>query len=169
MENGLNTLRGLLCLIGLWAGMVDVVRAADNVLLVQTGPSGFIVWHVEGASVLPDDDIIDIMATAKPEGGEIVKTQLGPAQAFELPAGVMIRLPEAPSDRALLIDRDACGHVQLWHAEGKTNLSDDQLSDVVISALPEGGARLRLGDQYAKGFIGRLGVTVILWKVPAGK
>lgn len=149
-----------------WAG---IAAAADNVLLIQTGPSGFTVWHVEGSSVLPDDDILDIMATARPEGGETVKTPLGPAQAFQLADGVMIRLPEAPSDRAWLVDRDACGHIQLWHAEGTTQLTDAELSDIYLSALPEGGPRLRLGDQYAKGFIGRLGVTVTLWKVPAGK
>lgn len=149
-----------------WA---DMAAAADDVLLIQTGPGGFTVWHVEGSSVLPDDDIIDIMVTAKPEGGEIVKTPLGPAQAFELADGVMIRLPEAPRDRAWLVDRDACGHIHLWHAEGATHLTEAQLSDIYLSALPEGGPRLRLGDQYAKGFIGKLGVTVTLWKAPVGK
>ncbi len=167
----MNRLRSLLCLIGLWCGLcwTGVVAAADNVLLIQTGPTGFIVWHVEGSSVLPDDDILEIMATARPEGGEFVKTSLGRAQAFELPAGVMIRLPEAPSDRAWLVDRDGCGHIHLWHAEGTTQLTDAQLSDIYLSALPEGGPRLRLDDQYAKAFIGRLGVTVTLWKVPVGK
>jgi hypothetical protein len=165
----MNRLRSLLCLLSLWVGMAGVAIAADNVLLIQTGPSGFTVWHVEGSSVLPDDDVIDIMATARPEGGEIVKTALGAAQAFQLPAGVMIRLLDVPSDRAWLVDRDACGHVQLWHAEGTTQLTDAQLSDLYISALPEGGPRLRLGDHYAKAFLGRLGVTVTLWKVPAGK
>ncbi|GAB1392566.1 hypothetical protein MASR1M60_07290 [Rhodocyclaceae bacterium] len=162
----MNILRVLLSLAALWAGMAT---AADNVLLIQTGPTGFTVWHVDGSSVLPDDDIIDIMATARPEGGEIISTPLGPAQAFALPDGVLIRLPEAPSDRAWLVDRDACGHIHLWHAEGTTQLTDAQLSDIFMSALPEGGPRLRLGDQYAKGFLGRLGVTVTLWNVPAGK
>ncbi|MDP1524497.1 MAG: hypothetical protein Q8M20_01680 [Rhodocyclaceae bacterium] len=163
----MNFLGKLLFIVGL--GVAAAVAAADNVLLIQTGPAGFTVWHVEGSSVLPDDDVIDIMATARPEGGEIIKTPLGPAQAFQLADGVMIGLPEAPRDRAWLVDRDACGHIHLWHAEGTTQLTDAQLSDIYMSALPEGGPRLRLGAQYAKGFIGKLGVTVTLWSVPAGK
>ena len=87
----------------------------------------------------------------------------------ELPEGVLIRLPAAAKDRALLVDRDACGHIKLWHAEGTTQLSDAQLTDIVLSALPEGGPRLRLNGYYAKAFVGKLGVTVTLWKAPPRK
>jgi hypothetical protein len=38
-----------------------------------------------------------------------------------------------------------------------------------ISALPDGGPRLRFGDRYAKAFLGRLGITVTLWRVPPKK
>lgn len=145
------------------------VWAEDNVLLVRQGPEGFVVWHTEGESALSDDELMDIMATATPEGGEQVETPVGPARAFELPAGILIRLPAAPRDNALLVDRDACGHVIAWHAAGTTQLTDAELTEAVMSALPEGGPRLRLGDRYAKAFVGRLGVTVTLWKVPARK
>lgn len=142
------------------------VGAEDNVLLVQTGPQGFVVWHVEGESVMPDDNILEVMATATPEGGMEMATPLGRARAFELPEGTLIRLLDARRDAALLVDRDACGHVIVWHADGATQLSDTQLTDIVMSALPEGGPRLRLNGSYAKGFIGRLGVTITLWKAP---
>lgn len=142
------------------------LRAEDNVLLVQTGPQGFVVWHVEGQSLLADDEVLEVMATATPEGGRETPTPLGPARAYEMPEGIVIRLPAARHDKALLVDRDACGHVQLWHAEGTTQLSDTQLSEIVMTALPEGGPRLRLNGKYAKGFIGRLGVIVTLWNVP---
>lgn len=146
--------------------LAATVHAEDNVLLVQTGPQGFVVWHVEGESVMPDDDVLELMASAAPEGGREMPSPLGRARAFEMPEGIVIRLLDAPRDKALLVDRDACGHVHLWHAEGATKLSDTQLTEIVMSALPEGGPRLRLNGTYAKGFIGRLGVTITLWKVP---
>lgn len=157
-------MKRLLCvLVALWA---LPVRAEDNVLLVRQGPEGFTVWHTEGESELSEDELLDIMATATPEGGEEVETPVGPARAFELPEGVMVRLPAAPRDNALLVDRDACGHIIVWHAAGATQLTDAELTEVVLSALPEGGPRIRLGERYAKAFIGRLGVTVTLWKAP---
>ena len=142
------------------------LRAEDNVLLIQTGPQGFVVWHTEGQSELADDAVLELMASATPEGGPAMPTPLGPARAYEMPAGILIRLLAAPRDQALLVDRDACGHIHLWHAEGATQLSDAQLTEIVMAALPEGGPRLRLNGRYAKSFVGRLGVIVTLWQVP---
>lgn len=150
----------------LWLCLVATAHAEDNVLLIQQGPQGFVVWHGEGASQLDDDTALELMASATPDGGPERTTEFGPARAYELPEGVLIRLPAAPVDKALLVDRDACGHVKLWHAEGATRLSDEQLTEIVLSALPEGGPRLRLNGLYAKGFVGKLGVTVTLWKAP---
>jgi hypothetical protein len=153
------------CFAALLLCLSAAVCAEDNVLLVQTGPQGFVVWHTEGQSQL-DDDVLDLMATATPDGGKETPTPLGPARAYEMSEGILIRLLAAQRDKALLVDRDACGHVHLWHAEGATQLSDAQLTEIVMSALPEGGPRMRLNGTYAKGFIGKLGVTVTLWKVP---
>lgn len=145
-------------------------QAEDNVLLIQTGPKGYTLWHTEGETRFSDDEILELMVTAQPGGGEVVPTRYGPAIAFvEGEAGVVIQLPEAPSDRALLVDRDACGHVVIWHAEGKTQLSEEQITEIAVSALPEGGPRLRFGDYYAKAYLGRLGITVTLWRVPPQK
>lgn len=154
------------CFAALLLCFAVTAYAEDNVLLVQTGPQGFTVWHVEGESVMPDDDVLELMATATPEGGKETPTPLGPARAYEMSEGILIRLLAAQRDPALLVDRDACGHVHLWHAEGATQLSDAQLTEIVMSALPEGGPRMRLNGTYAKGFLGKLGVTVTLWKVP---
>lgn len=142
-------------------------HAEDNVLLIQQGPQGFTVWHTEGKSSLSDDEALEAMASARPEGGEEIMTSLGPARAYEMPVGVVIRLPAAESDKALLVDRDACGHIHLWHAEGATQLTDEELTEIVMSALPDGGKRLKLGDRYVKGFVTKLGVTATLWKIPA--
>jgi|GEM_PF-1631181 hypothetical protein len=148
-----------------WA--LAAAHAADNVLLIQPGPQGFIVWHGEGESQLDDDTALELMASATPEGGPERMTAFGPARAYELPEGVLIRLPAARSDKALLVDRDACGHIKLWHSAGSTQLSETQLTDLVLSALPEGGPRLRLDGHYAKAFVGKLGVTVTIWPAPA--
>lgn len=153
--------------LALLAGLAGTtLRAEDNVLLIQQGPNGFIVWHTEGTSNLPEDEVLDVMATAQPEGGAVVATSLGPARSYELPAGTLIRLTEVQGDNALLVDRDACGHVQAWHAAGATQLTDTELTEIVMSALPGGGKRLQLGDRYVKAFSTKLGVTATLWRVP---
>lgn len=158
-------LRGLLLLA--CVACAGSVLAEDNVLLIQTGPQGFIVWHVEGPSNLPEDEILDIMATAESAGGPVHETALGPARGYEMPAGVVIRLAAVKGDNALLVDRDACGHVQIWHATGTTRLSDEDITDIVLSALPGGGKRITLGDHYVKAFTTKLGVTATLWRIPA--
>lgn len=148
----------------LWA---IAARADDNVLLIQTGTQGFTVWHTEGETRFSDDEVLDLMVTAQPGGGAVTPTRYGPAIAYvEGEYGVVIRLPGVERDRALLVDRDACGHAIVWHAEGKTQLSEAELTEAALSALPEGGPRLRFGDRYAKAFLGKLGITVTLWKAP---
>ena len=143
-------------------------NAADNVLLIQMQPGGtYRVWHIEGESRLSDDEIMALEVTARPEGGEETPTSAGPARVYESSDGVTISLPAARNDKLLLVDRDDCNHVRVWHAAGATSLSEDQITDIVISALPGGGKRLTVGDYHVKAFITKLGVTATLWKVPA--
>lgn len=146
-------------------------RAEDDVLLVQTGPEGFRVWHTEGPSRLSDDEAIVLMASARPEGGPLTMTRLGMAHAHELPGerGIVIQLLSVERDKSLLVDRDACGHVHLWHAEGSTHLSEAEITEIIVSALPDGGPRITLGDRYAKGVVTPLGIMVMLWKKPITK
>jgi hypothetical protein len=125
------------------------------------------VWHIEGESRLSDDEIMALEVTARPEGGEETPTSAGPARVYESSDGVTISLPAARNDKLLLVDRDDCNHVRVWHAAGATSLSEDQITDIVISALPGGGKRLTVGDYHVKAFITKLGVTATLWKVPA--
>lgn len=141
-------------------------RAEDNVLLLQLRPGGGItVWHTEGQSQISDDEALELEASAKPEGGPELPTAAGPARAFETPEGVMFRLLAAGKDNALLVERDNCGHIKLWHAAGATNLPDDQLTDIFMSALPGGGKRLTIGDRHVKAYLTPLGVTASLWSV----
>jgi hypothetical protein len=144
------------------------VGAADNALLIQMQPGGhYKVWHTEGESRLTEDEVMALEITARPEGGEETPTGAGPARVYETSDGVIIRLPAARNDKAVLIDRDGCGHVRLWHSAGAVNLSEDQITDIVISALPEGGKRIIVGNYHVIAFITNLGVTAALWNVPA--
>ena len=140
--------------------------ADDNVLLIQLQAGGnYKVWHTEGESQLADDDVMALEATASKEGSKETATSLGPARAFETPDGIVISLPAAPSDKFLLLDRDDCGHVRVWHSAGATNLPEDQITDIFMSALPGGGKRLTIGSYHVKGFVTKLGVTASLWKI----
>lgn len=143
--------------------------AVDNVLLIQLRPGGgFTVWHTEGESQLTDDEVMELEATAKPGGGAVMSTSAGPARVYETAEGVTISLPEAKHDKFLLLDRDDCNHVRVWHAAGTTKLSEDQIADIFMSALPGGGKRLSVGDYLVKAFTTKLGVTATLWN-PAAK
>lgn len=149
---------------------MTAASAADNVLLIQLrAGGGFTVWHTEGESRLSDDEVMELEVTAKPGGGEVTPTSFGPARVYESSEGVTISLPEAKNDKTLLIDRDDCNHVRLWHAAGTTNLSEDQIADIFISALPGGGRRITVGDYHVKAFTTKLGVTATLWSAAPKK
>lgn len=144
--------------------------AADNVLLIQLrAGGGFTVWHTEGESQLGEDEVMELEVTARPGGGALMKTSAGPARVYESDQGVTISLSEAKQDKTLLIDRDDCNHARVWHAAGATNLSDDQIADIFMSALPGGGKRITVGDYYVKAYTTKLGVTATLWKPTAPK
>ena len=52
-----------------------------------------------------------------------------------------------------------------WHAEGATRLSEDQATDLVMAALPDGGPRLVLDtERHAKSYLTNIGVMVAIWK-----
>jgi hypothetical protein len=162
----MEKLRGLLFIL-LVLVTTPPVCAVDNVLLIQLQPGGgYTVWHTEGESLLSEDEVMDLEVTAKPEGGVETPTGAGPARAYETANGVVIKLPAAPRDNAVLIDRDGCGHVRQWHAAGATHLTDDQITEIYMSALPEGGKRLTVDTYYVKAFITKLGVTATLWDKP---
>lgn len=140
-------------------------NAADNTLLIQIEPSGkYRVWHTEGANMLDEEDVHALSDVATPEGGERVRTAAGMASAQRTTNGVVVTLHEKTVDNRLLIDRDDCGGTKLWHSEGATLLRDEELTELVLTALPEGGARIAIGDRYARAFTGRIGVVAVLWK-----
>lgn len=139
--------------------------AADNTLLIQIQDNGkYRVWHTEGDSVLNEDEAVALAISARPEGGEKLQTGAGLASAVQTKNGVVVTLHQKPHDNVLLIDRDDCGGVKLWHSEGPTTLSDEALTELALTALPAGGARLSIGENYARAYITRLGVIALLWK-----
>jgi hypothetical protein len=142
-----------------------LAMAADNALLIQVeAGGGYRVWHTEGSSRLTEDEILMLSASASPSGSEPQQVSAGRARAFQTGNGVVIELPEAATDRRLLVDRDACGAIKVWHAEGETKLTDDQITELVISALPGGGRLIKIDGRYAKAFITELGYSVVLWQ-----
>ena len=161
-------MRAILFLVALMT--LSTAIAADNVLLIQLqAGGGFRVWHTEGESSLSDDEVMELEVTAKPGGGAVTPTSAGPARVFDSADGVTISLLDAKNDKALLLDRDDCTHVRVWHAAGATNLSEDQVADIFISALPGGGKRITVGDYHVKAFVTKLGVIATLWNAAARK
>lgn len=141
-----------------------VASATENVLLIQMRPDGhYTIWYNEGKSQLTDEDVVRLDGTEKPEGGPATITSAGLARAYQTANGVTIRLTAAQNYESVLLDRDNCGHIRLWHSDGKTDLSEDEITDIVMSALPEGGKRLTIGKRYAKAYLTKLGVTAVLW------
>ena len=138
--------------------------AVDNALLIQVEPGGgYRVWHTDGTTKLSEEEILMLAAGATPEGSALQSVSAGPARAVQTGNGVVIELPDAANDRRLLVDRDACGAIKVWHAEGETNLTEGQITDLVISALPGGGRPIKVDGRYAKAFITELGYAVVIW------
>ncbi len=52
----------------------------------------------------------------------------------------------------------------MWHAAGSTYPAEDELTELVLTALPEGGQRVRVGNTWARAFTTRVGVIAALWK-----
>lgn len=139
--------------------------AADNSLLIQVEPDGrYRVWHTEGATNLTEDEVLTLAADAAPEGGNPRQVSAGMARAFQTERGLIIEIADARGDKRLLVDRDECGSIKTWHSEGATQLNDDQLTELVLSALPGGGRRVSVGGNHAKAFITPLGYSVVIWK-----
>ena len=139
--------------------------AADNTLLIQIAEDGkYRVWHTEGDSVLNEDEAVALAISARPEGGDKLQTSAGLASAVQTKNGVVVTLHQKQHDNVLLIDRDDCGGVKLWHGEGTTTLSDEALTELALTALPAGGARLTIGENFARAYTTRLGVIALLWK-----
>ena len=139
--------------------------AEDTALLIQIETDGrYTVWHAGGKSPLGDEEISALEVTARPEGGKPTLTTAGLAQAFDTPAGMLIRLPALGPDRSLLIDRDGCGGIKIWHDRGDVNLTEDELTELVLSALPEGGKNVTMTSYHAKAYSTKIGVIAAIWK-----
>lgn len=148
----------------LFAVLAFSARAGDDTLLIQMEKDGsYKVWHIEGDSNPSQDELLALEGSATPEGGPLRMTAAGMARAFEVAEGIAIEIPGAPVDKRLLMDRDACGGVKVWHSAGATQLTDDQLTELVLAAEPGGGKRVNLGKRYAKTFSTRIGVIAVLW------
>lgn len=138
--------------------------ASDNLLIQLQHDGRYRVWHTEGATQISEEEVLAVAAKATPEGGEPSTVTGGRARAFQTEHGIVIEMLDAKADRNLLVDRDACGAIRLWHSEGPTHLTDDQMTELVMSALPGGGRRLTFDGRHAKAYITPLGYAVVIWK-----
>lgn len=156
-------------LVGASLLLHGAVFAADLSVLIQQLPgTRFKVWHAEGSTRLSEDELMELEAVASPEGSAPVKTAYGPARAYATPEGIFVRLPELKSDGTLLLERDACSAIKAWHEDGAATLSDDELTELVLSAKPDGGKSIALGARRAKAYITHHGVMAVIW-TPARK
>lgn len=139
-------------------------RAADGTLLIQPAGDGtFKTWRATGESELAENELLILEGTATPAGSPPLATRFGPARAFETPDGIVVELPQAPRDRKLLLDHDACTAIKAWHAADTSEFSDAQLADVYLSAEPDGGKNLLLGERLVKAYTTRIGVKAVFW------
>lgn len=146
------------------------VQAVENntTLLVQIEQDGrYRVWYNTGDSHLAEDEVLALAAGASPEGSAPMATSAGSAVAYDTRLGIVVTLSEAKTDNRLLVDRDECGGVKVWHSGGIPLLGDDVLTELVLTALPGGGKKIPVGDRVARGFSTHLGVVVLLWKPAA--
>jgi hypothetical protein len=141
----------------------DGAATLGSVLIQAAADGKFRVWTSDGESVLSENELLILEGTAVPEGGPPLGTRFGPARAFETPDGIVVELPDAPRDKALLLDHDACTAIRAWHAARTSVLSDDQLADVYLSAAPDGGRTLQIGQRLVKAYATRLGVKAVFW------
>ena len=161
-----GTLRGLFRLVAVAIAALALPAAAeDTALLIQLQPDGrYHVWHAGGPSPLSEDEILVLEASAIPEGGRNVVTSAGLPRAYDTSNGVLIRLPALGPDRTLLIDRDGCGGIKVWQSQGTVHPTDDELTELVLTALPDGGKRVAVGKLHAKAYSTRIGVIAAIWK-----
>ena len=52
----------------------------------------------------------------------------------------------------------------MWHDEAPTRLPDDVLTELVLTALPDGGARIKIGETVVRGYTVERGVIAVIWK-----
>ncbi|MBL8490476.1 MAG: hypothetical protein JNM82_06825 [Rhodocyclaceae bacterium] len=158
---------GLACLV-FAAFPAGTARAGEGPLLIQVLKDGsYKVWNSDGGSRVTEEELMALEASARPGGGETLQTAAGPGRAYETAEGIVIVLPRLRDDGSMLLDRDACGHIKVWHAERQSRLTEEQMTELYLTALPDGGKRMRFGNAYAKGYLTRLGVVVVLWPAPA--
>jgi hypothetical protein len=138
-------------------------EAADTLLIQLQTDASYRVWYGDGPRHLPDDELLRLAALASREGSEPTETPAGTARAIQQDHAVLIAFADGRDDDRLLLDRDACGGMRVWHTAGRTDLSDNDLTDLVLSALPDGGHRIRLGARYGKAFQTPLGTVAVIW------
>lgn len=150
-------------ILSAWLAISAAGAAGDNLLIQIEHDGHYRVWHSEGVTTIGEDDALAVAATATRDGGDPQAIAGGRARALETEHGVVIEMIDAVADKRLLFDRDACGAVKIWHSEGATRLTEDQITELVMSALPGGGPRLTFEGRHAKAYITPLGYAVVLW------
>lgn len=144
--------------------------AAEDTILIQLAQDGqYRVWYSLGDSNLTESDLTALEASALPEGGPVVATAAGSARAFASEDTIRVEIPDAPHDKILLVSRDPCGWASAWHTAGHADLSNDDLTELVMTALPTGGKNILVGMRLAKAYTSKLGVVAVIWQPLPGR
>lgn len=143
----------------------SLANAAEDTILIQLAQDGqYRVWYSRGESNLTENDLTALEASALPEGGPVVLTAAGSARAFASDDTIRVEIPDASHDKTLLISRDPCGWASAWHTAGHVDLSNDDLTELVMTALPTGGKNILVGTRLAKAYTSKLGVVAVIWQ-----
>lgn len=76
--------------------------------------------------------------------------------------GAMSAAPAAAADNALLIQTDTAGKFVVWHIEGETNLTEDELMLLEASAAAEGGRSVATSYGPARAYETSDGIVIVL-------
>lgn len=157
--------RGIVAVAFLVIASSSLAIAAEDTILIQLTQDGrYRVWHNRGDSNLSENELMALEASALPEGGPVVETAAGSARAYATEDAIRIEIPDAPRDKTLLVSRDPCGWASVWHAAGRVDLAEDDLTELVMTALPTGGRNIRVGARLAKAYTSKLGVVAVIWQ-----
>lgn len=140
------------------------IAAEDTILIQLTRDAQYRVWYSRGDSNLTEGDLATLEASALPEGGPVVATAAGSARAYAAEDAIRVEIPDAPHDKTLLVSRDPCGWASAWHTAGHVDITNDALTEMVMTALPTGGKNVPVGSRLAKAYTSKLGVVAVIWQ-----
>jgi hypothetical protein len=76
----------------------------------------------------------------------------------------LFAFPAAAEDTTLLSQMQPDGRCAVWHDRGEVDLTGEELAELVLPALPEGGKNVVLDKYHAKAYSTKIGVIAAVWQ-----